>query len=371
MQKIKKSEPLDDVFNAFTNSLKAHSKGSYRTYFAHWVNFTGLNGAATLQFKRDDKDAETEKKVVAFKQYLLDIGLSENTAKTATGAIRGFYSAHRMKLEFIGSERKRIAEANRSTIDYLFSREDLAKMANVDQANLQERYILLVGKSVGLRAGDFLSLTYGTFRGSHIDGEAPIALGEVVTAKEHVRAYPFLDSDAAPIVKAMLERSPQAGNDERILQLDEQSLTLTVQRLFERAHLESGSKHVRFHSLRKYLFDRLTAIASTEQAKQIIGKKISEGAYISQEQLRDIYTRAMPSIVVNGNMKNHAKLDELESKFADMGRLIGDLTMTIDALKLKDRERTEQIDNLKAQVDTLAPEETRRRVKALRQKRKT
>lgn len=92
---------------------------------------------------------------------------------------------------------------------------------------------------------------------------------------------------------------------------------------------------------------------------------------MSQDQLIDIYARAMPSIVVNGNNKNHAKLEELEDKFANMNRLIGDLTMTIDALKQKDRERTEEINNLKAQVDTLTPEDLKKHVRALREKRKT
>ena len=71
--------------------------------------------------------------------------------------------------------------------------------------NLKERYVLLVGKSVGLRASDFLGFTYGNLRSLKLDGEAPIALGEIATKKERIKAFPFLDSDAIPIVKAMLE----------------------------------------------------------------------------------------------------------------------------------------------------------------------
>ena len=78
--------------------------------------------------------------------------------------------------------------------------------------------------------------------------------------------------------------------------------------MFNNAHLINGNRIVRFHNLRKYLIDRLSAVCSESQWKQVAGKKISEGAYISTEQLREIYTRAMPSIIINGNNKNHVKI---------------------------------------------------------------
>jgi hypothetical protein len=311
MRKIECEQEFDSEFTAFLDSLKPHSKNAYRSLFAYWVNFTHMNGKETLEFRKKDTDALTQKKVVAFKQYLIGLGKSENFARLGTGAIRGFLSSHRLKLEFIPSEKRQIQEANRNTFDYLFTKEDLAKMSEF--ANLQERYILLVGKSVGLRAGDFLSFTYGTFRGIHLDGEAPISLGEIVTQKEHVKAFPFLDSDAVQIVKALLTQNPEAKNEEKILTVDEEQLTVTLKRLFEKAHLESGSKMVRFHNLRKYLFDKLSCVMSEEKAKQIIGKKVRENAYLGIDSLRECYLRAMPSIIINGNGKSLVKIEQLEN----------------------------------------------------------
>ena len=77
-------------------------------------------------------------------------------------AIRGFYSYYRMPLMFRRNDSRKLGEKSSTTTDYLFDKEDLAKMALA--GNLKERYVLLVGKSVGLRASDFLSLTYGVFR---------------------------------------------------------------------------------------------------------------------------------------------------------------------------------------------------------------
>ena len=328
-----------------------------------------MNGKDTLAFKLADKDAKTEKLVVAFKEYIMSLGKSENFARLGTAAIRGFFSDHRMPLKFTHGETEHIQKASRTTTDYRFTREDLAKMANPDQTSLTERYILLVGKSVGLRAGDFLSLTYGRFKAAHLDGEAPIALGEMKTAKEHVPAFPFLDSDSVPIVRAILEQNPEAENSAKILDLTEESLTGTLQRLFGKAHLESGDAHVRFHNLRKYLIDRLSAVASESQWKQIVGKQISESAYVSQEQLRDVYLRAMPAIVVNGSSKNHAKLEELESAVADLKRLLGDEHMKLVSLEQKDMERSKEINELKAEFESLTPEERKKRVVALRERK--
>jgi len=371
------SEPLDEIFTAFLDSKKASSRMTYKGMLAHWVNFSGLNGKATLDFKKADKDAETEKKVVAFKSYLLGLKksngepISENYARTATGCVRGFFTSHRLKLQFIAGETKQLQEHSRSTKDYLFSKEDLAKMVSETVSpTLQEKYIVVVGKSIGLRAGDFLALSYGAFRSAHLDTDAPISLGQIETGKEHVPAYPFLDSDAVQVVKAILERKPEAKNSDKILDLTEESLSETLQRLFEKAHLVSGDAHIRFHNLRKYLIDRLSAVASESQWKQIVGKKISEGAYVSTEQLHDIYLRAMPSIVINGNSKNHVKIEELETKFADMNRLLGDQTMIIESLKQKDLERTKEIEAVKAQLDTLTHEELKKGVRALRERKR-
>lgn len=335
MRKIVCGQELDAEFTAFLKSLSSQSANNYGTAFRYWINFTGMNGAETLAFKKADKDAETEKKVLAFKQYMInDLHKSDNSARLAASAVCGFLSFHRIPLAFTHAESKRLQDANRSTADFLFTKDDLAKM--VEQANLQEKYILLVGKSVGLRGGDFLTFTYGMFRGSHMDSEAPISLGIVPTGKEHVKSYPFLDSDAVQVVRLMLERNPDAKNEDHILPLkDEQSLTISIQRLFENAHLQSGGKTVRFHNLRKYLIDRLSAVASESQWKQIVGKAISEDAYVSQDQLRDIYLRAMPSIVINGNSKNHVKIEELEAKFAAQEERVKELEYENQALREK------------------------------------
>lgn len=314
MRKIESEQPFDSEFTAYLENLKLHTRNAYRAQFAYWINFSHLNGKETLDFKRNDTDANTEKKILAFKAYIQKLGKSDNYAILGVSAISGFLTSHRLSLKFTPSESRVINESNRLTKDYRFVKEDLAKMA--EQASLEEKYVVLVGKSIGFRAGDFVTFTYGSFRGVHLEGEAPIGLGEMGTQKEHIKAFPFLDSDAVQVVKAMLERNPTAKNEDRVLDVDEETLTKILRRVFDRAHLVSGGKRVRFHCLRAYLCTKLSAVCSESQWKQFVGKKIPEEAYIGQDELREIYLRAMPSIIINGNGKNHVALEEIKNALA-------------------------------------------------------
>jgi site-specific recombinase XerD len=199
-----KSNLGDTAVDEFLNSqTKEGTFKSYKTVMKQYLEYTQKTGQQLLDIKRNDKDFAVENSMLNYRKHILSKGKSENYAVGSIMTIRGFYAYYRMPLMFRRQESKKLTEKNRTTQDYLFDKEDLSKMALV--GNLKERYVLLVGKSVGLRASDFLSLTFGQLRSLKLDGEAPLALGEIATKKERIKAYPFLDSDAIPIVKAWLE----------------------------------------------------------------------------------------------------------------------------------------------------------------------
>jgi hypothetical protein len=165
-----------------------------------------------------------------------------------------------------------------------------------DVASLQEKYVVVAGKSFGLRAGDFLALKRGDLE-PYIDREVPISIGEYGTEKESVRSYPFIDSDAQPVIKMMLEnmnRQGRTADSDRILTYKHTlELTRILKRLAAKAGITYGNKKLRFHNLRKFLIDRLASVMSESKWKQIVGKKITEGAYVSFDSLREDYKRAM------------------------------------------------------------------------------
>jgi len=155
--------PNDKATHEWLNSQKKSSRHTYQSQWKNFVEFTGMTGDQILADRKADKDYAWEKKAIEFRQWLIEEKkLSEHTAKTAGGAVRSFFAFHRVKLEFRRTEAKRLTEAKRKYEDYRFSREDLKKMADV--ADLTEKYVVVVGKSFGLRAGDFLKLTRGEKR---------------------------------------------------------------------------------------------------------------------------------------------------------------------------------------------------------------
>jgi hypothetical protein len=262
----------------------------------HFLEFAKLSGDQILADRKTDKDFKWEKQVLAVKTWLVETkGQADNTAKAVTTAARSFFAFHRLGLEFRKPEKARLKEAHAKSEDYRFSVGDLQKMFNV--ANLVEKYVLTVGKSFGLRAGDFMKLTKGDLE-AYIDREPPISIGAYSTQKEGVKAYPFIDVDAQPIIKLMLDKMTREGRtkpSERMLTYTHKmQLSRVLKRLVQKAGLNVGNKNVKFHCLRKFLIDHLSSYMSESKWKQLVGKSISEAAYVSPEGLRQDYARATP-----------------------------------------------------------------------------
>jgi hypothetical protein len=81
---------------------------------------------------------------------------------------------------------------------------------------------------------------------------------------------------------------------------NEISLTEALERTADLAGIKYGNKNVRFHCLRKFLSDHLSSHMSTEKWKQVVGKSIDEGAYISPDSLREDYMRTTAETTVMG-----------------------------------------------------------------------
>jgi hypothetical protein len=340
-----KSNLNDKAVDEFLNSqTKEGTFKSYKTVMKQYLQYSQKTGQELLDIKKADTAFQVENSMLNYRKHILSKGKSENYAVGSIMTIRGFYAYYRMPLMFRKQESRKLGEKNRTTTDYLFDKEDLAKMALA--GNLKERYVLLVGKSVGLRASDFLGFTYGNLRSLKLDGDAPIALGEIATKKERIKAFPFLDSDAVPIVKAMLEANKDKKDDDRVLTDTEDNLSVILQTLAKKAgmEIENGAVHgkrIRFHCLRKFLIDRLSAYAGESQWKQIVGKSIDEGAYVSQDQLKGVFTRAMKDLLINGNGMKAKKLMELENALLESQRKLSAVETTNEVL----RKRIDELEN--------------------------
>jgi hypothetical protein len=152
--------PIDKA-TEWLNSLKESTRRTYKTAWKYFEEFTGMTGDQIIEDRKNDKEHKWERKVLEFKQWLLDKGLASYTATQSAQSVRGFFGYYYMKLEYRRADRKKMGERTRKTEDYKFVVEELKQMADV--ANLHEQYVLVAGKSFGLRAGDFLKFTSARF----------------------------------------------------------------------------------------------------------------------------------------------------------------------------------------------------------------
>jgi hypothetical protein len=309
------SFPNDKATNEWLDTQKAGTKKVYACHFRKFLEFTGLTGDQILADRKKDVAEETfrwEAKTLEFKVWLANKKFSPYAATCGATAARAFFGYHRKPLKFRTQERRKLIERTRLHEDYKFSIEDFAKGFAV--SDLEEKYVLTAGKSFGLRAGDFLRLTRGDLE-PYLDREVPISIGEYNTQKEGVKAFPLIDSDAQPIIKLMLQKLDKEGRtgpNEKMLKFKfEIQLSRVLRRITENAGINVGNKQVRFHCLRKFLIDHLSSYMSESKWKQICGKTISEGAYVSADSLRADYKRAMAETTF-------AKAAEIEDRVKDL-----------------------------------------------------
>jgi integrase len=350
-------EGLDEATLQFLRTQKPSTRHTYKSFFRKFLEFTSKTGAELIAEKKSQQNYEMEQKVLEFKNWMMEkkhtrerkvkvdgkittrvetYGYSKYGAKTAVAVVRAFFLHNRIPLSFLESEKKKINKASRETADYKFTLEDIAKMNLV--ADLKEKYVLLMGKSLGLRSSDFIRLTYGHFRSIDLNKEPPISLGEVSTIKEDIKAQPFVDADALPIIRMILEGNPEAKNNQRILKIRGEQLSETIKRLVQKANIATGDKQVRFHCLRKFLIDRLSAITSESKWKQVVGKAISEEAYVSDEELAESYAKVMKlTCIGNNNGGTKTRVEELEKTVSAL----------MEQINRNTEERAEEISQIK------------------------
>lgn len=296
--------PDDKATHEWLDSQKKSTRKRYKGAWKKFLDFVEMTGDQVLESRKADETHMWEKKVLAFKRWLIDEkGYATYTATTSAHAAASFFNFHYLELKMRRSEGKRLRERTRKTEDYRFTREELKLMTEL--GDLKTQYVITAGKSFGLRAGDFMRLMRGDLE-PYVNRKPPISIGEIPTAKEKVKACPFIDSDAQPIIKRMIQKMDIEGRvapTERILTFKSGiQLSNILKSAAAKAGIKPGNKIIRFHCLRKYLTSRISIYMSESNWKQVVGKKVDEKAYVSPEELRKPYILAMEDTCWTGVM---------------------------------------------------------------------
>lgn len=247
---------------------------------------------------------------------------SDSERKVFINAVRSFFAFHRLDLRFTRQQKRLLGRRAREVFqDYLPDVGDVARMADVGTP--LERYILLAGKDLALRAVDFAGLTQGMFSAA-IDKTAPVFLGKVYTQKEGVYAFPFLTEDgqaAARVWLKILESRGMRDDNAPMLTIKPKELSENLKRMAGKAGIDLHGQRIRFHCLRKFLIDRISLHMAESKWKQIVGKQIDESAYVSPLKLAEGFREVLNLIQVS-TIKKTAQLGDDEIKqLLDMARL--------------------------------------------------
>jgi integrase len=280
--------------------------------------------------------------------------ISDSTRKAYLKGIRSFFAFHRLDFKLTNQQKLKLSKKPRPAIRYYdFSLDDITKMSKF--ANPKERYILLCGKDLGLRANDFVNLKQGLFSAHLKEKEEPYSLGETYTEKEGVTANPFLTNEGKMAVETwlkVLESKGLRNDSEPMLSIKKAELSENLKRLAKKSGIETGNEKVRFHSLRKFLIDRLSSTTSESKWKQIVGKQVSERAYVSELQLREIYARVLPLIRTRQlTENNHAKLGLLEDTVKQLEKENRVFKARIELLQDQNATQQKQIEELRKTSD--------------------
>lgn len=337
----------------FINAQSPKTAKTYVCNFRKVLEFTkGESGAKMIQ------DCELwSRRIFAFQNYLKTQGYSGKYVQACIGALRGFFSYYKSTLDLSDQEKVKLNKTSRNSEDYTFTQATLRRLVHGD---LKSLYVTFFGASIGLRSEDFCRITFGALRLAIYQAKengiaAPIPMGKMNTEKEGVDAHLFISSDALQIVQTILEGHKDTKDSDRVFNERPTQLTTILQNHCRKCGIENFEARIRFHCLRKFLYSAVSSVSSEQNAKLIIGKKVSgaDSVYLDVNALREIYERAQARIcVMNGaNGEIRAKVEEQNGKIAQLEAKIEELKaqkaqVEVSASQLKIQEILDRNPNL-------------------------
>jgi integrase len=310
----------------FDYLMKAKSKNTFKEYrnglkkFSEWY---GRDLDTILEERREDLESKDpvrrrrfEHKLEEFHRSLMKKGYAVNSCRTMTlGLIQLFnYFDVDMKMRVISSEAKRTVETDRS---YPLTIEDVRAMYAVANS-LRDKVLLLMGKDLGLRLADVLSIKKDEV--PDLDQEAPIPF-QRMTSKEKVLARGFLSEETVNILKAYLptlrsKLNPYLFPSNGKGPITDDTVNNILKTLAKKAKIKiSKGQALTFHCFRKlFLTYCIEAGVGLTAGKLMCGKAVpkSDGTYIRNTRLKKLFLQLQKMIRVTDATAYTAGQDRIE-----------------------------------------------------------
>ena len=342
---------------AFIEWLQAQSKGYQRKCREHMKLFIEylnenypekeLTTATTILKLRKEQDKSDDKKskhwfadeIPKFVDWLIETkGIKSDSAVSYASPVRGFFSYHRYPLQI---RKGALPEIEGTVGDHKLTQSQLKKMVAV--GDIKDRSILLVGKDLGLRAGDFARLERSLIlpqieraRKEGVEPDYPLEF-ELMTHKEKAPACCHIMRETAEALLTYWETCPGSiywfpnGKGGHI---SEDQLNYTLRKLWSVAYDDpeifetpagigkKTSGRLRWHAFRDFLISAMANANINKWAvKFMVGKKVSKDMkeYLSGLDKKALFKQVEPRIVLTGltNM-NHSRLDDVQKEMDEL-----------------------------------------------------
>ncbi|MFH0748320.1 MAG: site-specific integrase [Candidatus Bathyarchaeota archaeon] len=316
--------------------------------------------------KSDDKKVRYyfDDLLPSFLKWLEDGGLAHNSSCTSVNTIRGFFKFHREPLQV---QNGKIKEIEKAKSWHCFSLDELIKMVQV--GDLEEKAIIMLGKDLGIRVGDFVQLKRKPLEESFKDqdGVFPIEF-QIETEKEGIVAIGHIMEETWNILQLYWKNSGESdyvfpSNNERLF-ISEDRANDALKSTWVKALPDRPDVKIRFHELRSYKMSVLSNAGVNEwQIKRMVGKKNSNDiqTYLTGVNLKESFKKAEAALSLTQATNNHSKLEQLEAAIEQLQKENSSTRAVSEIMTKKTNELENKVKPLMEFIDSFEnPEDLKR-----------
>ena len=284
-----------------------------------------------------------------------------NTALSLVSSVRSFFSNECVSIKL---QKGKVPSAEMAENEHRFTLQELRSMWLV--ADTEGKARMSVAVSLGWGVGEILSLKTQFIKQAvkNVDEEG-FAAFDYRRKKTKARIRGILNPNAVHDLEIYLKRVP--SNQERLWTVkSDLGISKWLKRLCVEAGIENGTNRIRFHLIRKYVFDIVSSTCGVYESKLLTGKKIplSDQTYLHnlEDRLLERYKKhAYPFLKLDGREGQEAKIpEEIKGKIKDLETTIKVLSQTtqlqdIQIKRLKEDKTValERINGIEETVKTL------------------